>query len=155
VVSLVVGPDASRRDAAARTIAEASGLPLLRVDLKSVLTKYIGETEHNVARLFDRAEQDGLALFFDEAEALFGRRTDVQDSRDHFGNVATTYLLERLERYDGLVILAANGNEDLDPALLRRVGSTLRVPASRGHARPLERLFSATVEVTRPSSQRH
>src|SRR5205809_1014639 len=94
---------------------------LYRIDLSVVVNKYIGETEKNLHRLFDAAEDGGAILFFDEADALFGKRSEVKDSHDRYANIEINYLLQRLESYRGLAILATNMKSALDPAFTRRL----------------------------------
>ena len=101
-------------------LAQELGLHLIRIDLAGVLSKYIGETEKNLARVFDRAEQTGALLFFDEADPLFGKRTEVKDAHDRYANIEINYLLQRLEDFSGIAILASNRRENVDPAFLRR-----------------------------------
>jgi len=93
-----------------------------------VVSKYIGETEKNLSRLFDAAEDGGTILFFDEADALFGRRTEVKDSHDRYANIETNYLLQRIESFRGLAILATNFKRALDPAFLRRLQFVVQFP---------------------------
>src|SRR5689334_19271776 len=104
-IRLVVGSDRTARENAAAAIAREAGAPLQRVDLGQVVSKYIGETEKNLSRVFAAAEKAGAVLFFDEADALFGKRTDVKDAHDRYANLETSYLLERIEAYAGLVVL--------------------------------------------------
>ena len=101
---------------AAEVIANDLRLELYRIDLSAVVSKYIGETEKNLRRLFDAAEQGGAILFFDEADALFGKRSEVKDSHDRYANIEINYLLQRMEAYRGLAILATNMKSALDPA---------------------------------------
>jgi SpoVK/Ycf46/Vps4 family AAA+-type ATPase len=96
-------------------------LSLFRIDLSAVVSKYIGETEKNLRRLFDAAEDGGAILFFDEADALFGKRSDVKDSHDRYANIEINYLLQRIEAYRGLAILATNRKSALDQAFMRRI----------------------------------
>lgn len=105
----------AQKSAAATWLAGRLGLTLHRVDLATVTSKYIGETEKNLSNLFERAERQDWVLFFDEADALFGRRTEVSDAHDRYANESTDYVLQRLERYEGLVILASN--RPVPPAL--------------------------------------
>ncbi len=100
----------------AHVLAQALGRDILRIDLAQVVSKYIGETEKNLDALFERAEQTGAILFFDEADALFGKRTDVKDAHDRYANVDIAYLLQRIEAYEGLVILATNLRDEDDEA---------------------------------------
>jgi len=115
------GPTGCGKSAAAEALSTLLQLPLYRVDLAGVSSKYIGDTEKNLRRVFDAAEQSGAILFFDEADALFGKRTDVKDSHDRYANIEVNYLLQRLEDYRGLGILATNRKTAIDRAFLRRL----------------------------------
>jgi SpoVK/Ycf46/Vps4 family AAA+-type ATPase len=106
---------------AAEVLARELGLLLYRIDLSAVVSKYIGETEKNLRKLFDAAEDGGAILFFDEADALFGRRSEVKDSHDRYANIEVNYLLQRMESYRGLAILATNMKSALDSAFVRRL----------------------------------
>lgn len=105
---LFTGTDASAKLRAAEAIANHQGLAIYRVDLAAVVSKYIGETEKNLARVFDAAEGTGAILFFDEADALFGKRSEVKDSHDRYAEIELNYLLQRIESRAGLTILAAS-----------------------------------------------
>src|SRR5262249_55044458 len=96
-------------------------LDLYKVDLSGVVSKFIGETEKNLARVFDEAETSNAILFFDEADALFGKRTEVSDAHDRYANIETSYLLQKMEDYEGIVILATNLRENMDDAFVRRI----------------------------------
>ena len=98
---------------------------MFRIDLSRVVSKYIGETEKNLARLFDKAEHKDWILFFDEADALFGKRTEIRDAHDKYANQEVAYLLQRIESYAGLVILATNQRGNVDDAFLRRFQTTV------------------------------
>jgi hypothetical protein len=98
-----------------------------RIDLAGVVSKYIGETEKNLARVFDAAEDGGAVLLFDEADALFGKRSEVKDSHDRYANIEVSYLLQRMEAYRGLAILTTNFKSALDPAFLRHQGREIIV----------------------------
>ena len=113
---------------AAEAIANAVGMPLFRIDLSQVVNKYIGETEKNLRTLFDAADAADVILFFDEADALFGKRTEVKDAHDRYANLEISYLLERMERFKGLAILATNRKKDLDEAFLRRLRYVIDFP---------------------------
>jgi SpoVK/Ycf46/Vps4 family AAA+-type ATPase len=115
------GPPGTGKTLAAEVLSTALGTDLLIVDLSQMVSKWIGETEKHLAGAFSFAEQTGAALFFDEADALFGRRTEVGDARDRYANLETSYLLSRIERYEGLVILATNLRQNLDGAFTRRL----------------------------------
>src|SRR5262249_59054368 len=101
---------------------------LYRIDLSSVVSKYIGETEKNLRRVFDAAENSGAILLFDEADALFGKRSEVKDSHDRYANIEVSYLLQRMEVYRGLAILTTNLKENLDPAFMRRLRFVVHFP---------------------------
>jgi hypothetical protein len=121
LTALFAGPSGTGKTMAAEAIASALKLPLYRIDLSQVVNKYIGETEKNLRRLFDAADSADVILFFDEADALFGKRTEVKDSHDRYANLEISYLLERMERFKGIAILATNRKRDLDEAFLRRL----------------------------------
>ncbi len=106
---------------AAEVVANELNLDLYRIDLSSVVSKYIGETEKNLRRIFDAAENCGAVLLFDEADALFGKRSDVKDARDRYANQEVSYLLQRMESYQGLAILTTNLKDSLDTAFNRRI----------------------------------
>lgn len=125
---LFLGPAGSGKPDAASFVATESGLSLHRVDLSKVVSNYIGETEKNLARIFAEAEASGSVLFFDEADALFGRRLDVKDAHDRYANVETSYLLQKIEDHGGIVILATNPRNGLDDAFLRRIAFIVDFP---------------------------
>jgi SpoVK/Ycf46/Vps4 family AAA+-type ATPase len=118
---LFAGPPGTGKTLSAEVMAHALDVDLLVVDISRVVSKWIGETEKNLAEVFDAAEHAQAVLFFDEADALFGRRTEVSDAHDRYANLETAYLLSRLERFEGLAILATNLRQNLDPAFLRRL----------------------------------
>ncbi|MGW0522254.1 ATP-binding protein [Crossiella sp. NPDC003009] len=121
VTALFSGPSGTGKTMAAEVLARELGLDLYRIDLSAVVSKYIGETEKNLRRLFDAAETGGAILFFDEADALFGKRSEVKDSHDRYANIEINYLLQRMESYSGLAVLATNLRNALDNAFLRRL----------------------------------
>ena len=125
---LFAGPPGTGKTMAAEAIADALALPLYRIDLSQVVNKYIGETEKNLRRLFDAADSADVILFFDEADALFGKRTEVKDAHDRYANLEISYLLERMERFKGIAILATNRKKDLDEAFLRRLRFVVQFP---------------------------
>jgi SpoVK/Ycf46/Vps4 family AAA+-type ATPase len=114
------GPPGTGKTMAAQVLAGALTLDLYRVDLSRVVNKYIGETEKNLSQLFDEAQASGAALFFDEADALFGKRSEVKDAHDRYANLEIGYLLQRMEEYEGVTILASNRARDMDEAFTRR-----------------------------------
>jgi hypothetical protein len=128
VRTLFVGPSGTGKTLAAGWLATRLGLPLYRVDLSSVTSKYIGETEKNLAQLLARAEQAEVVLLFDEADSLFGKRTDVKEANDRFANAQTNYLLQRIEAYDGIVVLTSNARGRFDHAFSRRLDMVVDFP---------------------------
>jgi SpoVK/Ycf46/Vps4 family AAA+-type ATPase len=126
VSALFTGPPGTGKTMAADIVARELRLDLYRVDLAGIISKWIGETEKNLDRIF-RAAQNEI-LFFDEAEALFGKRTEVRDSHDRYANVEISYLLQKMEEYEGLAILATNRITDLDEAFTRRISHVVRFP---------------------------
>jgi len=118
---LFSGPSGTGKTLAAEVLAHALGVDLLVADISRVVSKWIGETEKNLAEIFDAAEGAQAVLLFDEADALFGRRTEVSDAHDRYANLETAYLLSRLERFEGLAILSTNLRQNIDPAFIRRL----------------------------------
>lgn len=125
VVALFSGPSGTGKTLAAEVVAGELGLDLYKVDLSSVVSKYIGETEQNLEKIFQAASAGDLVLFFDEADALFGKRSEVSDAHDRYANIEVAYLLQRLETYDGLVVLATNLQRNIDEAFLRRISVSI------------------------------
>ena len=121
LVALFSGPSGTGKTLASEIIAGELGLDVFKLDLSSVVSKYIGETEKNLEQIFDAASAGNMVLFFDEADSLFGKRSEVKDSRDRYANIEVSYLLQRLEAYDGLVVLATNFEKNVDEAFLRRI----------------------------------
>ncbi len=121
VRALLVGPSGTGKTLAVSWLATSLGLPLYRVDLAAVASKYIGETEKNLAQLFARAEHADVVLLFDEADSLFGKRTDVKDANDRYANQQTNYLLQRIESLDGIALLTSNSRARFDSAFTRRL----------------------------------
>ena len=128
--ALFAGESGTGKTLAAEAIANEVELDLYRVDLATVVSKYIGETEKNLQRLFDAAETSGAVLLFDEADALFGKRSEVKDSHDRYANIEVAYLLQRIEAYRGLAILTTNMKSALDRAFLRRIRFVVQLPVS-------------------------
>ena len=127
--ALFAGPSGTGKTMAAEGLAELLELDLYRIDLSRVVSKFIGETERNLGRIFDEAEgAGGVILLFDEADALFGKRTEVRDSHDRYANLEVSYLLQRMEAYQGLAILTTNLKSSLDPAFLRRLRFVVTFP---------------------------
>ncbi len=128
LTALFAGPPGTGKTMACEALASALSLPLYRIDLSQVVNKYIGETEKNLKRLFDAADKSDVILLFDEADALFGKRTEVKDAHDRYANLEISYLLERMERFKGLAVLATNRRKDLDEAFLRRLRFVVEFP---------------------------
>ena len=126
--ALFAGASGTGKTLAAEILANELRLDLFRIDLSTVVSKYIGETEKNLRRVFDAAEEGGAVLLFDEADALFGKRSEVKDSHDRYANVEISYLLQRMEAYRGLAVLTTNMKEALDSSFLRRLWSVVQFP---------------------------
>jgi AAA+ superfamily predicted ATPase len=141
--ALFHGPPGTGKTLTAALLGRSTGRPVFRIDLSRVSSKYIGETEKNLARLFDRAEQKDWILFFDEADALFGKRTDIRDSHDRYANQEVSYLLQRIEALSTVVILATNQRGNIDDAFLRRFQASVRfTPPQPAERREIwERVF--------------
>jgi SpoVK/Ycf46/Vps4 family AAA+-type ATPase len=127
---LLVGNDRNRLLATAAEMAGKLSRRLLPVDLAAIVSKYVGETEKNLDRIFVRAAATDAVLFFDEADALFGKRSEVKDSHDRYLNIEVDYLMQRIEAFGGLVILGTHCSGDLDPAFLRRLHFTIPLPTA-------------------------
>jgi SpoVK/Ycf46/Vps4 family AAA+-type ATPase len=126
---LFEGRSGTGKTMAAEALAAEAQLDLYRIDLSQVVSKYIGETEKNLSRIFDAAEAGGAVLLFDEADAIFGKRSEVRDSHDRYANVEISYLLQRMEAYRGLAILTTNMKSALDTAFLRRIRFVIHFPS--------------------------
>ncbi|MEQ1893204.1 MAG: ATP-binding protein [Planctomycetota bacterium] len=149
---LLSGPSGVGKSAAAEALAGALETELLCVDLSSIVSKYLGDTERALARTFEAAEGAGrMTLFFDEADALFGRRTETNDSHDRWANVQIDYLLQRLENHRGLVVLATNRKADLDRAFLRRIRFAIDIPLPDHELR--RRLWRASIPMRAPQEE--
>lgn len=149
--ALFSGSSGTGKTLAAEVLANELQLDLYRIDLSSVVSKYIGETEKNLRRVFDAAESSGAVLLFDEADALFGRRSEVSDSHDRYANIEVSYLLQRVETYRGLAILTTNMKQALDDAFLRRIRFTVNFsfPDSAQRAEIWRRVFPAQTPIDR------
>jgi hypothetical protein len=143
VAVLFAGPSGTGKTLAAEVLAGDLRLDLYRVDLSQVVSKYIGETEKNLRQIFDAAEASGAVLLFDEADALFGKRSEVKDSHDRYANIEVSYLLQRMETYRGLAILTTNLKSALDSAFLRRLRFIVHFPFpdAAGRAEIWRRIF--------------
>ncbi|GAA4759470.1 ATP-binding protein [Actinomycetospora chibensis] len=146
--ALFTGPPGCGKTMMAAVIANHLRLSLYCIDLSKIVDKYIGETEKNLARVFDQAEHRGVVLFFDECDALFGKRTEVRDSHDRYANIESSYLLQRLEAFGGLAILATNMKSALDPAFIRRLRCVVDFPSPgpRERTQIWRRAFPAEAE---------
>jgi len=129
VRALFVGPSGAGKTLAASWLATRLGVPLYKIDLAAVTSKYIGETEKNLSQIFARAERSEVMLLFDEADSLFGKRTEVRESNDRFANAQTNYLLQRIETFDGIAVLTSNNRSRFDSAFVRRLDMIVEFPA--------------------------
>jgi SpoVK/Ycf46/Vps4 family AAA+-type ATPase len=128
VAVLLSGPPGTGKTMAAEVLANALALDLFQIDLSTVVSKYIGETERQLSTIFAEAEQGQCILFFDECDAIFGKRTEVKDAHDRYANTEVNYLLQRLEQYEGTVLLATNFQKNIDEAFLRRLHDSIDFP---------------------------
>jgi SpoVK/Ycf46/Vps4 family AAA+-type ATPase len=142
---LFAGPPGTGKTMAADVLAHALGLNLYKIDLSTVVSKYIGETEKNLARIFAEAMTSNAILFFDEADALFGKRTQIRDAHDRYANVETSYLLQKMEEYEGIVVLATNLRNNMDEAFVRRLHATVefQLPGVADRRRIWEQIWPA------------
>jgi len=150
IAVLFYGSPGTGKTMGAEALATALELSMFRIDLSQVVNKYIGETEKNLKCIFDAAELSDCLLFFDEADALFGKRTEVKDAHDRFANIEISYLLERMERFKGLAILATNRRKDLDDAFLRRLRFIMEfpIPGLKERQRIWQMVFPEKVDVS-------
>jgi hypothetical protein len=133
--ALFYGPPGTGKTLTASLLGKSTGKDVYRIDLSRVVSKYIGETEKNLSRLFDKAENKNWILFFDEADALFGKRTNIRDAHDKYANQEVAYLLQRIEGFNGLVILATNQRSNIDDAFARRFQAIVHFPLPRPEER--------------------
>jgi len=133
--ALFHGPPGTGKTMTATLLGKTTGRDVYRIDLSTVVSKYIGETEKNLSKIFDQAQSKGWILFFDEADALFGKRTKVEDAHDKYANQEVSYLLQRIEDFDGIVILASNMKAHLDEAFVRRFEAIIHFPMPRAEER--------------------
>jgi SpoVK/Ycf46/Vps4 family AAA+-type ATPase len=148
LMSLFAGQSGTGKTMAADVMAGTLGLDLYKIDLSGVVSKYIGETEKNLATIFDEASTSNAILFFDEADALFGKRSEVKDAHDRYANIETAYLLQKMEEYSGVVILATNLKMNLDEAFLRRLHFVVDFPMPDEDDR--RRIWKTTMPSTMP-----
>jgi len=151
VTALFAGESGTGKTMAAEVLAQDLRLDLFRIDLSSVISKYIGETEKNLSRLFDAAEDSGAILLFDEADALFGKRSEVRDSHDRYANIEVSHLLQRMESYRGVAILTTNAKSAIDSAFERRLRFIVQFPfPDQQHREAIwRRVFPAAAPVDR------
>jgi hypothetical protein len=128
IYALFSGPPGTGKTMAAEVLANELGLELYKIDLSMIVSKYIGETEKQLQRIFDQAQGSNAILFFDEADALFGKRSEVKDAHDRYANIETSYLLQKLEEYTGVIILASNFRRNIDEAFIRRLHFCMEFP---------------------------
>jgi len=149
LVALFSGPSGTGKTMATEIVAGVLGLDVFKLDLSAVVSKYIGETEKNLEEVFDAASAGNLLLFFDEADSLFGKRSEVKDARDRYANIEVSYLLQRLEAYDGLVVMATNFERNVDEAFLRRIHTRIEfvLPAVNERRQIWDRNLPATAPV--------
>jgi SpoVK/Ycf46/Vps4 family AAA+-type ATPase len=149
ITALFAGESGTGKTMAAEALANNLDLDLFKIDLSTVVSKYIGETEKNLRRVFDAAESGGAILFFDEADALFGKRSEVKDSHDRYANIEVGYLLQKMEEYRGLAILATNMKNALDPAFIRRIAFIVKYPFpdEKSRAEIWKRIFPKSVPI--------
>lgn len=147
--TLFYGPPGTGKTLTATLLGKKVGVDVYRIDLSKIVSKFIGETEKNLAKVFDRAENKEWILFFDEADALFGKRTSVSDAHDRYANQEVAYLLQRIEDYNGLVILATNLKSNLDDAFTRRFQSIIQFPVPDARERTVlwQKSFSPVAEL--------
>jgi SpoVK/Ycf46/Vps4 family AAA+-type ATPase len=128
VVALFTGPPGTGKTMAAEVVAGELGLDLFKIDLSQIVSKYIGETEKNLDRIFREARSSNAVLFFDEADALFGKRSEVKDAHDRYANIEIGYLLQKIEEFDGVAVLATNLRQNMDEAFVRRMRVIVEFP---------------------------
>ncbi|MCB2206161.1 ATP-binding protein [bacterium] len=148
---LFYGPSGTGKTFTATLLGKHFDLPVYRIDLSQVVSKYIGETEKHIEWVFSRAARKGWILFFDEADALFGKRTSVQSAHDKYANQEVAYLLQRIEEYDGLLILASNYKNNIDDAFLRRFQTIIHFPMPKAAER--QKLWEGTVPASLPPEE--
>jgi hypothetical protein len=149
--ALFIGPSGTGKTMAAEIIARELGLDMYQIDLANMVSKYIGETEKNLSRVFREAQQSSVILFFDEADALFGKRSEVHDSHDRYANIEINYLLQQMEEYEGIAILASNFHRNIDEAFMRRLRFIIEFPTPNETYR--ERLWRTVYPPDTPLSK--
>jgi len=162
LLALFSGPAGTGKTMAAQVLARTLELDLVRIELSAVVSKYIGETSQNIERILARARETQVLLFFDECDSLFGRRTELRDAHDRYANTDTNYLLQAIESYDGVVLLATNQRQNVDPAFIRRIRFSIdfQAPDASHRLEIWQRVIGGltdgeTVEVLRPTFSRY
>jgi SpoVK/Ycf46/Vps4 family AAA+-type ATPase len=147
--ALFYGPPGTGKTLTATLLGKQTDREVFRVDLSLVVSKYIGETEKNLGQLFDKAQSKNWILFFDEADALFGKRTETRDANDRYANQEVAFLLQKIEEFDGLVILASNLKSNIDPAFARRFQTIIHYPVPNAQERLLlwEKYWPSTMSL--------
>jgi SpoVK/Ycf46/Vps4 family AAA+-type ATPase len=135
VAGLFSGEPGTGKTMAASVVASELGLELVRIDLSAVVSKYVGETEKNLGKIFDEAQDAHAMLLFDEADSLFGKRTELKTAQDRFANLEVNYILQRMESFDGVSVLTTNAESAIDPALQRRLNFRIRFPEPEAEER--------------------
>jgi SpoVK/Ycf46/Vps4 family AAA+-type ATPase len=151
ISALFSGPPGTGKTMVASVIAHALGLEIYRIDLSRVLSRWIGETEKNLATVFDEAERSQAILLFDEADSLFARRTQVQSVQDRYANIETNFLLQRIETYEGIAILTTNFERSIDEAFIRRI--RFRIQFEMPSRRERRRIWASLVPASIPTSE--
>jgi SpoVK/Ycf46/Vps4 family AAA+-type ATPase len=147
---LYAGPPGTGKTMSAQVVAKELRMELYKIDLSQVVSKYIGETEKNLHEIFGEAQKSGAILFFDETDALFGKRSEVKDAHDKYANIETAYLLQKMEEYEGISVLATNLLNNIDEAFLRRINYVIKFPFPDAEYR--EKLWRATFPKETPLS---
>jgi len=145
---LFCGPSGTGKTMSAGIVAQELGLDLYKIDLSSVISKYIGETEKQLAEIFREAQSSNAILFFDEADAIFGKRSEVKDAHDRYANIEVAYLLQKMEEYAGIVVLATNFRKNIDDAFTRRIHYVVEFPLPEATHR--ERIWRELVPAAAP-----
>lgn len=147
---LFEGSPGTGKTMAASIISNELGLPVFKIDISKMISKYIGETEKSLGEVFDTAQQNNAILFFDETDALFGKRSEIKDSHDKYANIETSYLLQKMEEYDGIVIMTTNFLQNIDEAFLRRINYIIHFPFPDSERRILlwKSVFPSQAEVS-------
>lgn len=151
LIAIFSGESGTGKTMAAQVIAAELGLDLYRIDLSSVVSKYVGETSQNLERIFSGIENMDVVLLFDEADALFGKRTEVRNAHDRFANTDTNYLLQSIENYQGIVLLSTNKKENIDTAFIRHLRYVLEFP--KPDAKERKRIWNRIIGVLESEKQ--